>query len=88
MDESERLRLSDFSRTIEEYHRGLKQFCGIERCQCGAAKAWRNHICPAIRTFLRFEIFSLKSGYSQFEAETRIIRDAVRAYLSAPVYVF
>jgi putative transposase len=88
MDELERIRLSDFSWTIEEYHRGLKQFCGIERCQCRAAKAQRNHISLAIRTFLRFEIFSLKSGNSWFEAKTRIIRDAVRAYLSDPVYAF
>ena len=88
MDEFERLRLSDFSWTIEEYHRGLKQFCGIERCQCRTGKAQRNHICLAVRTFLRFEIFSLKSGYSWFEAKTRIIRDAVRAYLANPTYAF
>jgi len=88
MDEFERLRLSDFSRTIEEYHRGLKQFCGIERCQCRTEKAQRNHICLAVRTFLRFEIFSLKTGYSQSESKTRIIRDAVRAYLANPVYAF
>lgn len=88
MDELERIRLSDFSWTIEEYHRGLKQFCGIERCQCRGAKAQRNHIALAVRTFLRFEIFSLKSGYNWFEAKTRIIRDAVRTYLSNPVYAF
>jgi len=88
MDELERIRLSDFSWTIEEYHRGLKQFCGIERCQCRSAKAQRNHISLAVRTFIRFEIFSLRSGYSWFEAKTRIIRNAVRAYLSAPVYAF
>ena len=88
MDELERIRLSDFSWTIEEYHRGLKQFCGIERCQCRIAKAQRNHICLAIRTFLRFEIFSLKSGHSWSEAKTSIIRDAVRAYISVPVYAF
>lgn len=88
MDEFERIRLSDYSWTIEEYHRGLKQFCGVERCQCRVAKAQRNHIGLAVRTFLRFEIFSLKSGYSWFEAKTRIIRDAVRAYLADPVYAF
>lgn len=88
MDELERLRFSDFSWTIGEYHRGLKQFCGMERCQCRVAKAQRNHICLAVRTFLRFEIFGLKSGQSWFEAKTRIIRDAVRAYLSAPMYAF
>lgn len=88
MDELRRLRLSEFSWTIEEYHRGLKQFCGVERCQARAAKAQRNHIGLAIRTFLRFEIFNLKHGLSWFEAKTRIIREAVRAYLKNPAYNF
>ena len=88
MNELRRIQFSDFSWTIEEYHRGLKQFCGVERCQCRTEKAQRNHIGLAIRTFLRFEIFSLKSGYSWFEAKMRIIRDAVRAYIAVPVYAF
>lgn len=88
MDEFRRLQLSEFSWTIEEYHRGLKQFCGAERCQCRAARTQRNHIGLSIRTFLRFEVFSLKTGRSWFEAKNRIIRDAVRAYLTNPVYAF
>jgi hypothetical protein len=88
MDELRRLQLSDFSWTIEEYHRGLKQFCGAERCQCISSKKQRNHIGLSIRTFLRFEVFSLKTGYTWFEAKNRIIRDAVRAYLTNPTYAF
>jgi len=76
-----------FSWRIEEYHRGLRQFCGAERSQVRLAEAQRNHIGPAIRAFLRFEIAGLKTGISRFEAEMRIIRDAVRAYLADPVYV-
>lgn len=30
--------------TIEVYHRGLKQFTGVERCQARSARAQRNHI--------------------------------------------
>ena len=86
MDELKRLQLSDFSWTIENYHRGLKQFCGVEKCQVRAFRGQRNHIGLAIRTFLRFESFNLKTGYSQFEAKNRIIRDAVRKYLANPVY--
>jgi hypothetical protein len=85
-DELGRLQLSDFSWKIEEYHRGLKQFCGAERSFVRLAGAQRNHIGLAIRAFLRFEVFSLKTGYSRFEAEMRIIRDAIRAYLANPVY--
>jgi len=86
MDELRRLQLCDFSWTIEEYHRGLKQFCGVERSQVRAAKAQRNHIGLAIRAFLRFEIFSLKKGCSWFEAKFSIIRDAVRQYMKNPIY--
>jgi hypothetical protein len=86
-DELRRLQLSEFSWKIEEYHRGLKQFCGAERSHVRAAKAQRNHIGLAVRAFLRFEIFSLKTGYSWFEAKFRIIRDAIRNYMANPTYV-
>ncbi len=86
VDDLRRIQLSDFSWKIEEYHRGLKQFCGAERSFVRLAKAQRNHIGLAIRAFLRFEIASLKTGISWFEAKMRIIRDAVRAYLANPVY--
>jgi hypothetical protein len=86
-DELRRLQPADYSRRIEEYHRGLKQFCGAERSQVRLAEAQRNHIGLAIRAFLRFGVFSLKTGYSRFEAETRIIRDAVKKYLTNPIYV-
>ena len=52
----------------------------------GLATAQRNHIGLAVRAFLRFEVASLKTGLSWFEAKIRIIRDAIRAYLANPVY--
>jgi hypothetical protein len=88
MDEPKRVRLSDFSWKIEEHHRGPKQFRGAERCRCGSAKSRRNHIGLSIRTFIGFEVFSLKTGHSWFEAKNRIVGDAVRAYLTNPVYAF
>lgn len=87
MDDLGRLQPADLSRTIEEYHRGLRQFCGAERSQVRIAKAQRNHIGLAIRAFLRFEVVNLKKGYSRFEAKMRFIRDAIRAYLANPIYV-
>src|SRR5262245_56871490 len=39
-----RLRYRDYSWRIEEYHRGIKQLCGAERCQARGARAQRNHI--------------------------------------------
>jgi hypothetical protein len=71
---------------IEEYHRGLKQFCGIERAQHRTAVAQRNHIGFALRAFLRLECHRLRSGTSWFEAKTSIVREAIRAYLAHPRY--
>ena len=39
---------------IENYHRGIKQFCGVEKCQARSATARRNHIAMA---FLRLETY-------------------------------
>lgn len=86
MQELKRLQLAEFAWTIEEYHRGLKQFCGVERCQLRASRAQRNHIGLALRAFLRLECQSLVTGISWFHAKTNIIRQAVRAYLAHPFY--
>lgn len=71
---------------IEEYHRALKQFCGIEQAQHRLAVAQRNHIGFALRAFLRLERYRLQSGMSWYEAKTRIVREAIRAYLAQPRY--
>lgn len=70
--------------TIEVYHRGLKQVCGVERCQARAARAQRNHIGYAIRAFLRLEHHRICSGISWFETKMGIIRSAIQMYLSLP----
>ncbi len=69
---------------VEVYHRGLKQFTGVERGQFRLEVAQRNHIGLAIRAFLRLEAYRLQTGLSWFEAKTSIIRDAMRAYLAHP----
>lgn len=71
---------------IEEYHRSLKQFCGIEHAQHRSAVAQRNHIGFALRAFLRLEYYRLHSGVSCFEAKACIVREAIRAYLAVPRY--
>jgi hypothetical protein len=71
---------------IEDYHRGVKQFCGIERAQHRSAQAQRNHIGLALRAFARLESHRLRTGTSWFEAKTVIVRQAIRAYLAQPLY--
>ena len=68
--------------TIEVYHRGLKQFCGVERCQARSARAQRNHIGWAVRAFLRLEHHRIRTGMSWFETKMEIIRSALQLYLS------
>lgn len=81
-----RVRFADFSWTIENYHRGIKQYCGVERAQVRAARAQRNHIGLALRAFLRLEQHCYQTGRSWFEAKLAIIRPAIRAYLTNPLY--
>jgi hypothetical protein len=88
MSDLTRLKFAQLAWMIETYHRGIKQFCGIERCQARSETAQRNHIELALRAFLRLEFYSFVKGPSWFEAKTSIIRDAVRAYLANPAYVF
>ena len=75
--------------TIEVYHRGLKQFSGVERCQARSGRAQRNHIGWAIRAFLRLEHHRIRTGTSWFETKMGIIRSALQLYLSqtSPILV-
>jgi len=84
MDEATRLGYAERAWGIEEYHRGLKQCTGVDRCQTRMAVAQRNHIGCAIRAFVRLEWHRFTTGVSWFEAKMEIVRDAVRAYLARP----
>jgi hypothetical protein len=80
----QRQKWEDYSWRIEEYHRGIKQFCGVERCQARLAEIQRSHISLAIRAFLRLEAFGWRTGISWLNAKLDIVRSAVAAYLRAP----
>jgi putative transposase len=75
---------AEVSFAIENYHRELKQFCGVERCQARSERAQRNHIGMSLRAFLRLEWHFFTTGVSAFEAKLRVVRDAVRSYLARP----
>jgi hypothetical protein len=86
MSEIERLKFASYSWQIEQYHRGIKQYCLIERAQCRRRRPWQNHINLCLRAFLTLESHCYHKGISWFEAKTSITRDAVRAYLANPRY--
>lgn len=70
--------------TIEEYHRGLKQCCGVERAHVRKATAQRNHILLAVRAFVRLEVHRLRTGVWWYTAKRTLIRNAIRTYRTAP----
>lgn len=86
MDELRRLELAERSWAVEEYHRVLKQCCNIERCQARSRRAQRNHVGMAIRAFARLSWHFYTTGVSWYEAKVAIVREAVRAYRSQPLY--
>jgi putative transposase len=72
---------------IEVYHRGIKQCCGIEKCQAQKEAAQRGHIQLALRAFVRLEAHWLRTGTSWYQAKSEIVRSAIRAYLAHPDYL-
>jgi putative transposase len=84
MDALTRLQYGEFSWRVEEYHRGIKQYCGVEGCQARRSAAQRNHIGLSLRAFLRLEEHCFSLGISWFQAKLDIIRNAVRIYLANP----
>ena len=87
MDEAKRETMGGYSWKIEEYHRGIKQFCGVERCQARSSQSQRAHILFSLRAFLRLEVERLKTGVSWFETKRSIIRHAIRLYIKYPSYL-
>ena len=86
MSEAEREQFALAAWRIEMYHRGLKQQCLIERAQCRRLRPILNHIGLCLRAFLRLESHCYREKLSWAEAKTGIIREAVRGYLSNPLY--
>lgn len=84
MDAGVRRQHAELGFAIENYHRELKQNCGVERSQARSERAQRNHIGLALRAFLRLEWHFFTTGVSGFEAKLRVVRDAVRSYLDRP----
>jgi len=87
MDEAKREEIGGYSWKIEEYHRNIKQFCGVERCQARISMSQRAHIMFSLRAFLRLEVERLKNGVSWFESKRKIIRNGISSYMQSPIYL-
>ena len=86
MHEEQRKELAKKAWKIEEYHRAIKQFCGVEKCQARRNNVQRAHIMMALRAFLRFEIQRIKTGITWFELKLRITRNAINNFIRNPMY--
>lgn len=86
MSDLERVKWAGFAWTIENYHRGLKQFCLIERAQVRSRRAWHNHVSCCLRAFLRLESYCYRKTITWFEAKASIIRQAIQTYMANPLF--
>ncbi len=86
MDETTREDIGKKAWKIEEYHRGIKQFCGVEKCQSRKKESQKAHIMLSLRAFLRLEIQRIRNGISWFESKMKIQRVGIMEYLSKPRY--
>lgn len=84
--ESDRKSFKDLGWNIEEYHRVIKQCCGIERCQGRKEVVQRGHIFLALLAFLRLESHRMNSGTSWYESKRSIHRSATSLFIAQPAF--
>ena len=60
--------------TIEEFHRGIKQTTGIEKCYSIKKQSQLTHIFACFVAFLKLEFKRLKTGVSWYEQKAQAIR--------------
>ena len=84
MEDGERSELARRVFAIENYHRQLKQCCGVERAQVRSAAAQKCHIVLSLRAFVRLEAHRLQTGISGYAAKANLVREAMRLYLQKP----
>jgi len=73
---------------IEEYHRGLKQTTGIEKCQARNQRSQRNHIFCSIISFVALEVQRRRKQISWYQTKQSIIQHAMRQYILNPTISF
>lgn len=67
---------------IEEFHRGIKQTTGIEKCYSIKAASQKTHIFAAFKAFMKLETRRIAEGVSWYEQKAEIPRVATANYLA------
>lgn len=60
--------------TIEEFHRGIKQTTGIEKCYSIKKRSQLTHIFACFVAFVKLEFQRLKTGVSWYEQKAQAVR--------------
>jgi putative transposase len=60
--------------TIEEFHRGIKQTTGIEKCYSIKKRSQLTHIFACFVAFVKLEFERLKTGVSWYEQKAQAVR--------------
>ncbi|MEA3272833.1 MAG: transposase [Patescibacteria group bacterium] len=68
---------------IEEFHRGIKQTTGIEKCSSIKSTSQQTHIFAAFTAFIKLETERLKEHISWYEQKAIISRNSTFSYLSS-----
>lgn len=68
---------------IEEFHRGIKQTTGIEKCSSIKSISQQTHIFASFVAFIKFETKRLKEDISWYEQKATVSRESTFSYLGA-----
>ncbi|MBN1167494.1 MAG: transposase [Methanospirillaceae archaeon] len=82
----DRLVLQSIFWTIENYHRAIKELCGVEKCQARKAEIQQNHINCSLRAYLRLEVNNLLNGVTPYNAQWQITKVGISEYIKDPKY--
>lgn len=75
-------RIHDIHWGIENFHRAVKQVCGIGRFMVRQSNAIRNHIFCALQAFVRLELMRTEKLIGNwYEVQRNLFKDVVRQYI-------
>lgn len=86
MKNEDRLVLQSICWTIENYHRAIKELCGVENCQARKAIIQRNHINCSLRAYLRLEVNNFLNGVTPYNAQWQITKVGISEFIQRPKY--
>ena len=79
---SEFSRIHDIHWGIENFHRAVKQVCGIGRFMVRQSHAIRNHIFCALQAFVKLELMRTEKLIGNwYEVQRNLFKNVVRQYI-------